>query len=357
MIARRRLAAVSRGQWLAMGAVLAVGLAVRLVGLGDAGQTWDEDTNWAAGRNYITNLLDLDFSDAAWSWNFEHPPVMKLLAGIGAQFADGFGPARALSALWISLGCALLVPIGTRLFRFRVGVLAALIATLLPPMVAHGQIVGHESPTVLWWALGILLALGVHDYLPSDERGLRALRFRLAWIGVVIGVAIASRFVNGLLGPLCALIVVVQSLILVVLALISGADLAGGPLGVLVLIAGSILLGWSFGSLSNGLALIVRREETLIAAVNLVILPLTFPPRCSCSAASPPRGSRTSRRSTPWTGPSPGAARRWRGIRTGGSCSAARRCCSPSRCCARGSRRARFARTSAPCDESGGRRG
>ena len=61
-----------------------------------------------------------------------------------------------------------------------------------------------------------------------------------------------------------------------VLALISGADLGGGPLGVLVLIAGSILLGWSFGSLSNGLALIVRREETLIAAVNLVILPLTF---------------------------------------------------------------------------------
>jgi len=82
---------------------------------------------------------------------------------------------------------------------------------------------------------------------------------------------IAGRLAQG------ALIVVVQSLILVVLALISGADLAGGPLGVLVLIAGSILLGWSFGSLSNGLALIVRREETLIAAVNLVILPLTFP--------------------------------------------------------------------------------
>jgi ABC-2 type transport system permease protein len=81
---------------------------------------------------------------------------------------------------------------------------------------------------------------------------------------------IAGRLAQG------ALIVVVQSLILVVLALISGADLAGGPLGVLVLIAGSILLAWAFGSLSNGLALIVRREETLIAAVNLVILPLTF---------------------------------------------------------------------------------
>ena len=45
---------------------------------------------------------------------------------------------------------------------------------------------------------------------------------------------IAGRLAQG------ALIVVVQSLILVVLDLISGADLAGGPLGVLVLIVGSI---------------------------------------------------------------------------------------------------------------------
>jgi ABC-2 type transport system permease protein len=81
---------------------------------------------------------------------------------------------------------------------------------------------------------------------------------------------IAGRLAQG------ALIVIVQSLILVVLALIAGADLAGGPAGVALLIGGSILLGWAFGSLSNGLALIVRREETLIAAVNLVILPLTF---------------------------------------------------------------------------------
>jgi len=212
VIARRRLVAVSRDTWIAMASVLAVALVVRLIGLGDQGQTWDEDVNWAAGRNYVTNLVALDFSDRSWIWNYEHPPVMKLLDGIGAQFADGFGPARALSSLWVALGCALLVPIGARLYRFRVGVLAGLIAALLPPLVAHGQIVGHEAPTVLWWALGILLALGVHDYLPSDDRrALRILQIRLAWVGVVVGVAIASRFVNGLLGPLCALIVVLQS--------------------------------------------------------------------------------------------------------------------------------------------------
>ena len=209
---RRRLAAVPRGTWLAMAIVFAAGVAVRWLDLGGFGQTWDEDVNWAAGRNYVTNLVGLDFAERSWLWNYEHPPVMKLLDGIGAQLADGFGPARAMSAIWISLGCALLVPIGARLFRLRVGVLAGAIATLLPPMVAHGQIVGHESPTVLWWSLGIVLALGVHDYLPSDDRrAARALHARLAWIGVVIGVAIASRFVNGLLGVLCAVLVVVQA--------------------------------------------------------------------------------------------------------------------------------------------------
>ena len=141
----------------------------------------------------------------SWQWNFEHPPVMKYLDGIGAQFADGFGPARALSAIWIALGCALLVPIGARLFSLRVGVLAGAIAALLPPLVAHGQIVGHESPTVLWWSLGILLALGVHDDAPRSPHAARSGSRR---IGVVIGIAIASRFVNGLLGPLCAVIVV-----------------------------------------------------------------------------------------------------------------------------------------------------
>ncbi|MDX2089105.1 MAG: glycosyltransferase family 39 protein [Kofleriaceae bacterium] len=209
--ARERLARVRRATWIGMGAVFGVAMLARLLDLGGAGQTWDEDVNWAAGRNYVTNVLALDFSERAWRWNFEHPPIMKVLAGVGAQFADGFGPARALSALWLSVGCALLVPIGRRLYTHRVGVLAGLIAALLPHLVAHGQIVGHESPTVLWWALGILLSLGVHDALPDGDTGLRILRRRLAAIGVVVGIAVASRFVNGLLGPLCVAIVIITS--------------------------------------------------------------------------------------------------------------------------------------------------
>jgi 4-amino-4-deoxy-L-arabinose transferase-like glycosyltransferase len=206
MLARRRLAAVSRATWIAIAVVFVAAVAVRWIDLGGHGQTWDEDVNWAAGRNYISNLVSLDASPDLWTWNFEHPPVMKYLAGIGAQFADGFGPARALSALWIALGCALLVPIGARIFSFRTGVLAAAIAALLPPLVAHGQIVGHESPTVMWWALGILLALAHRDGDPDR----RTSRWRCVALGVVIGLAVASRFTNGLLGPLVLAILLID---------------------------------------------------------------------------------------------------------------------------------------------------
>ncbi len=196
--ARHSLRAVPRRTWIAMGAVFGIACIARWLDLGGFGQTWDEDVNWAAGRNYVTNLLSLDFRAQSWIWNFEHPPVMKVLEGIGAQFADGFGPARAMSAVWTALGCAFLVPIGARLYRLETGLLAGAIAALLPPLVAHGQIVGHESPTLMWWTLAVLLALHA------------ASRKRLVALGIVIGLAAASRFVSGLVAPLALAIVLLD---------------------------------------------------------------------------------------------------------------------------------------------------
>lgn len=68
----------------------------------------------------------------------------------------------------------------------------------------------------------------------------------------------------------------VQSLIIIGLALIAGASFDNGVLGVLVLIAVSILVAAAFGCLSIGLALLARREETLIATVQFLLLPLSF---------------------------------------------------------------------------------
>jgi len=81
---------------------------------------------------------------------------------------------------------------------------------------------------------------------------------------------ISGRLASG------ALTTAIQSLIIVVLALIVGASFANSVLGVAVLIVVSVLVGSAFGCLSIGLALLVRKEETLIAAVQFLLLPLSF---------------------------------------------------------------------------------
>jgi ABC-2 type transport system permease protein len=73
-----------------------------------------------------------------------------------------------------------------------------------------------------------------------------------------------------------AVVVVIQSLIIVALALIVGASFPGGMAGVAALFAISALLGATFGALSNGFGLIMRQEEAMIGAVQFIVLPLTF---------------------------------------------------------------------------------
>lgn len=203
-LARHRLRRVDRATWLAMAGVFLLALVVRLVGLNAAGATWDEDVYWSAGRNYVENLLALDFDPALWQWNPEHPPVTKYLAGIPALFVDDYGPARALSAVQLALACALLVPIGQRLAVHRVaGLLAGVLAALTPHLVAHGKIVGHEAPSLLWWNLGVLLALTLYDDARAGAPpSRRALLWRLVGLGVVVGLAAGTRFIAGLLGPM-----------------------------------------------------------------------------------------------------------------------------------------------------------
>ncbi len=81
---------------------------------------------------------------------------------------------------------------------------------------------------------------------------------------------ITGRLVQG------SLQIVIQTLIIVGLAIATGAEFANGVLGVAVLMGVAILLGAAFGALSNGLALLARREETLIALMQFLMLPLSF---------------------------------------------------------------------------------
>jgi len=69
---------------------------------------------------------------------------------------------------------------------------------------------------------------------------------------------------------------VVQSSILITLGFVLGARYPGGIGGIVVLIGCAVLVGVSFGALSNALALTMRKMESVIGAVNFILLPMTF---------------------------------------------------------------------------------
>jgi ABC-2 type transport system permease protein len=73
-----------------------------------------------------------------------------------------------------------------------------------------------------------------------------------------------------------ALTTILQSLIIVGVGLAIGAHFHDGVAGVVILIFIACLLAAGVAALSNALALVVRQEETLIATVTSIILPLTF---------------------------------------------------------------------------------
>jgi ABC-2 type transport system permease protein len=68
----------------------------------------------------------------------------------------------------------------------------------------------------------------------------------------------------------------VQSVVIVLLGKIGGADYPGGIGGLLILIVASILLGTVFGACSNALGMLVRQRESIIGINTFLLLPLTF---------------------------------------------------------------------------------
>jgi ABC-2 type transport system permease protein len=73
-----------------------------------------------------------------------------------------------------------------------------------------------------------------------------------------------------------AITALVQTIIVLVLGLILGAKLPGGIAGFFAILVPTLLIAASFAAISNGVALLARREETLIAIINFFGLPLTF---------------------------------------------------------------------------------
>ncbi|UFR05519.1 ABC transporter permease [Streptomyces sp. Go40/10] len=72
------------------------------------------------------------------------------------------------------------------------------------------------------------------------------------------------------------LVTAFQSVVIVLLGLLGGADYPGGVGGIAVLVLAAVLLGTVFGALSNALGMLVRERESIIGINTFLLLPLTF---------------------------------------------------------------------------------
>ena len=69
---------------------------------------------------------------------------------------------------------------------------------------------------------------------------------------------------------------IVQAATILILGALAGAEYRQAVLGALILMVAVNLLATAIGSLSYGLALVARKEESIIAVANFVLLPLQF---------------------------------------------------------------------------------
>jgi len=130
----------------------------------------------------------------------------------------------------------------------------------------HGDsYVEFLTPGVL--VMSALFAGGWHGmaYIDAMNRGILD-RFLVS--PMRRGALVAAGFLYG------TVVVVVQSLVIIGVAYADGARFSFGSIVAMFVLA--ILLGGIVAALSDALALVARQEETLIGAVQFVILPATF---------------------------------------------------------------------------------
>ncbi len=104
---------------------------------------------------------------------------------------------------------------------------------------------------------------------------------------------IASRVLQS------ALQVVFQSAIILGVAALLGARPHGGAGGIACLFLAAALLGAALAAFSNALALLARRQEVVIAAMNFIVLPATFLSTMMMSAGLMPGWIRAAARGNP----------------------------------------------------------
>jgi ABC-2 type transport system permease protein len=176
-----------------------------------------------------------------------------------------FMALRDLRALWRQPWFVAVTLVQPLIWLLLFGELFKRVADL--PGFGHQSYIAYLAPGIV--VMSALFSSGWNGMATIEDIN-RGVTDRLLVSPIRRSALIAGRVTQS------AVVVIVQSVIMILLALAVGASFPGGVLGVVVLIVVSGVLGASFGALSNALALVTRQEESLIGAVTFLVLPLTF---------------------------------------------------------------------------------
>jgi ABC-2 type transport system permease protein len=104
-------------------------------------------------------------------------------------------------------------------------------------------------------------------YIQDMERGVmdRFLTSPTSRIGLIVSTLLYQ-----------SVLTVIQTLIVLGVAWLTGARFEGGALGILVLLVATVLLTFVFAAFSNAIALIAKQQTALIAISQLISFPLMF---------------------------------------------------------------------------------
>jgi ABC-2 type transport system permease protein len=135
------------------------------------------------------------------------------------------------------------------------------------PGFTTGSYVSFLAPGIIVMSAMLSAGWSGTSYVIDMERGVMN-RFLVSPVsrGALIGGQLVYQ----------AGMVLLQSLIILGLGLLAGARFYGGIASILILLVGTMLLGSAFAAFSNALALLLRKQESLIALNVTLVLPLTF---------------------------------------------------------------------------------
>src|SRR3954470_11540855 len=178
-----------------------------------------------------------------------------------------FLTARSTKALWRQPAFAVATLVQPIIWLLLFGELFRPVADIPGFAAAHGSYLEFITPGVVIMTALFSSGWAGTVYIEDMNRGVMD-RFLASPVrrGALMAGTLAYQ----------AATTVVQTLVVLAVAVAAGARFAGGAAGVLVTLAAACLICVIVASLSNALALLLRQQEALIGISQFVVLPLQF---------------------------------------------------------------------------------